>query len=330
MAPSVQLRRGNCRDWRLPEAPDLVITNPPWGKRLGGPAARDEDGAEVWSAEDGADDSLEEAWTDLRVFLKEQCPGVPAAFASLPAHRSAWVPCLLVAVAVCPPAASLRSQVAVAVTACCAVLCRSPGMDSQRHKGSDPSAADEGHAPSPPIARRCRLPPPPLRNPPAPRCQRRLHRGTARGSAPAPRQSWRRLKLRQQAPRRCRARHHAGRTPATSLQSLHGRSPPCSIRCVQAGRVAAGKAHACAALGCVRPEPDTWSLHAGVHVCASTVAGTAAADSCEQASAAAMPQLTCCACADGLLHGDCLLVATACSLQPLCEMTGSTGDGSQV
>lgn len=74
VAASVQLRLGNCRDWCLPEAPDIVITNPPWGKRLGGPqgypGGGDDDG--LMESESAA----EEAWGDLRVFLKEQCAGV--------------------------------------------------------------------------------------------------------------------------------------------------------------------------------------------------------------------------------------------------------------
>lgn len=72
VAASVQLRLGNCRDWRLPEAPDIVITNPPWGKRLGGQQGFPGSGDEGLVESEGA---AEEAWGDLRVFLKEQCPG---------------------------------------------------------------------------------------------------------------------------------------------------------------------------------------------------------------------------------------------------------------
>lgn len=73
MAPSVQLHLGNCHDWVLPEAPDIVITNPPWGRRLGGP--QDYFGSEDEEPEEEA--KAEEAWADLRQFLKGQCPGAP-------------------------------------------------------------------------------------------------------------------------------------------------------------------------------------------------------------------------------------------------------------
>eukprot|EP00892_Ulva_mutabilis_P010337 jgi/Ulvmu1/7676/UM038_0106.1 len=80
VAPSVQLRIGNCRDWRLPQTPDLVVTNPPWGRRLGGPQSRNfDDGTEECAGEEeGEEEPAAAAWADLGAFLKGQCPGAHA------------------------------------------------------------------------------------------------------------------------------------------------------------------------------------------------------------------------------------------------------------
>jgi 23S rRNA G2445 N2-methylase RlmL len=76
-----------------PNAPKLVVTNPPWGKRIGAgePAGRrragpgdyddeygDEDSFDrdttVGSNDISAEEALEQVWNSLGVFLKRECP----------------------------------------------------------------------------------------------------------------------------------------------------------------------------------------------------------------------------------------------------------------
>jgi 23S rRNA G2445 N2-methylase RlmL len=77
-----------------PDAPRLVVTNPPWGKRIGAgePADRrragpgdydddydgDDDGFDrdttVASSDVSAEEALEQVWNSLGVFLKRECP----------------------------------------------------------------------------------------------------------------------------------------------------------------------------------------------------------------------------------------------------------------
>lgn len=67
MADLVRLQRGLCGEWQLPpraDGPLLVVTNPPWGRRLEGGHG------------DGADDGdLVDAWRQLAWFLRQQCAG---------------------------------------------------------------------------------------------------------------------------------------------------------------------------------------------------------------------------------------------------------------
>lgn len=66
VTPLVGLRHGNCQDWRLQEAPSLVITNPPWGQRLGYDSSTD------------SISSVSDSWRSLGDFLKREAPGTDA------------------------------------------------------------------------------------------------------------------------------------------------------------------------------------------------------------------------------------------------------------
>ena len=88
---------GDCADWVLPGGPpDLVVTNPPWGRRLpsssrargGGSSGSSErpegageeggGGARAGEAEEAAAGAVggeEEAWRSLNTFLRGQCSG---------------------------------------------------------------------------------------------------------------------------------------------------------------------------------------------------------------------------------------------------------------
>lgn len=98
MAPMVRLHAGECRDWRLPRPPTLVVCNPPWGQRLLNPSREDsyggrgeeEDVDAWWHAEAApprqpqrrpdaaAGEQLAATWWDLSAFLKQQAPGATA------------------------------------------------------------------------------------------------------------------------------------------------------------------------------------------------------------------------------------------------------------
>ena len=100
MRPIVRLHAGECRDWRLPHPPALVVCNPPWGQRLLNPSREDsyggrgeEEEADVdawWHAEAApqrppqrrpdaaAGEQLAATWWDLSAFLKQQAPGATA------------------------------------------------------------------------------------------------------------------------------------------------------------------------------------------------------------------------------------------------------------
>ena len=96
----IRLHHGECRDWRLPRPPALVVSNPPWGQRLLNPEREDsfsrgdESNVEAWwhkeeappqrqpprqQRQDGAaQQQLADTWWDLSAFLKQQTPGATA------------------------------------------------------------------------------------------------------------------------------------------------------------------------------------------------------------------------------------------------------------
>lgn len=52
--PMVRLHHGECGSWRLPRPPPLVVSNPPWGQRLGaysGDDAGGEEDVDAWWAD---------------------------------------------------------------------------------------------------------------------------------------------------------------------------------------------------------------------------------------------------------------------------------------
>jgi 23S rRNA G2445 N2-methylase RlmL len=83
---SVRLRHGSCASWQLPAVPDMVVTNPPWGRRLLGsrsgrlhsPHDGNSDGvgeSATWHDAEQLDCELEAAWLDLKRFLRDGCCG---------------------------------------------------------------------------------------------------------------------------------------------------------------------------------------------------------------------------------------------------------------
>lgn len=70
----VRLRRGDCSSWTLPRTPDVVVTNPPWGKRLedrgGSSSGRKDDFFETGS--------ISGSWSKLGTFLKREAQGSDA------------------------------------------------------------------------------------------------------------------------------------------------------------------------------------------------------------------------------------------------------------
>lgn len=97
MRPMIRLHKGECRDWRLPRPPALVVSNPPWGQRLLNPEREDsfsrgdESDLEAWWHSDEAPprrqpprqqrqdaEQLAATWWDLSAFLKQQAPGATA------------------------------------------------------------------------------------------------------------------------------------------------------------------------------------------------------------------------------------------------------------
>lgn len=103
MEAAVEYRLGDCGGWQLGGLrPSLVVTNPPWGLRLGGEAGgrgrgqggggRGEDGDGAWGGREGAGGGgegrwesvaeepsskgeLEGSWRALSDFLRQQCGG---------------------------------------------------------------------------------------------------------------------------------------------------------------------------------------------------------------------------------------------------------------
>eukprot|EP00890_Picochlorum_soloecismus_P001063 jgi/Picsp_1/1958/NSC_05424-R1_thump domain protein len=70
----IRLRRGDCSSWSLPRPPDMVVTNPPWGKRLedaAGSSSRRRD--EFFES-----DSISGSWSKLGSFLKREAQGSDA------------------------------------------------------------------------------------------------------------------------------------------------------------------------------------------------------------------------------------------------------------
>ncbi|CEG00779.1 DNA methylase, N-6 adenine-specific, conserved site [Ostreococcus tauri] len=90
----VEIFRNNCETFRLPskidpEARRVIVTNPPWGKRIGaGGDAEGDDGyagdgefdrdTTVNSNGVSAEEALEQCWNSLGVFLKRECPDTSA------------------------------------------------------------------------------------------------------------------------------------------------------------------------------------------------------------------------------------------------------------
>jgi hypothetical protein len=73
---AVCLHHGNCAEWRLPEVPDLVVTNPLWGVRQNRQASAD---ANFRSGGDwDRAGRVESSWHELRAFLTSQCPAITA------------------------------------------------------------------------------------------------------------------------------------------------------------------------------------------------------------------------------------------------------------
>ena len=89
MRDSVRLRHGSCLGWKLPQAPDLVVTNPPWGARIGGGdddafepqrSQHDDTGLAQGHKHGGREmGDLEATWRELQDFLKDQCGGAQLA-----------------------------------------------------------------------------------------------------------------------------------------------------------------------------------------------------------------------------------------------------------
>ncbi|KAJ9521264.1 hypothetical protein QJQ45_022969, partial [Haematococcus lacustris] len=82
-----RLHQGDAASWTLPQAPDLVVTNPPWGLRLGSQRSDDDqDDAEERAGprgllpdlEPGDEGQLESSWRSLATFLRAQCPDATA------------------------------------------------------------------------------------------------------------------------------------------------------------------------------------------------------------------------------------------------------------
>jgi 23S rRNA G2445 N2-methylase RlmL len=103
MARMVRLHHGECRGWELPRPPTVIVSNPPWARRLGGRTEGDDNGegvAEWWEKEatreqqqraaaqqpsrdfqqqqQREDAALAATWYDLSAFLKQQCGGSKA------------------------------------------------------------------------------------------------------------------------------------------------------------------------------------------------------------------------------------------------------------
>lgn len=64
----VKLHHGDCREWKLPKKPTLVMSNPPWGRRL----SLQRNGGD----EEGDETSM--SWSALGAFLKREAGGANA------------------------------------------------------------------------------------------------------------------------------------------------------------------------------------------------------------------------------------------------------------
>ena len=70
----IRFHHGDCDAWTLPHAPNLVVTNPPWGQRLMGR----EDGGGGGGGDgyaDPAEAQLAAAWHGLSSFMKREAGG---------------------------------------------------------------------------------------------------------------------------------------------------------------------------------------------------------------------------------------------------------------
>jgi 23S rRNA G2445 N2-methylase RlmL len=72
---SVRLRLGNCSTWILPNSPDVLVTNPPWGERLSGADGLSDGASVAESVLDTEGGGPVQAWQDLRDFMKRECGG---------------------------------------------------------------------------------------------------------------------------------------------------------------------------------------------------------------------------------------------------------------
>lgn len=67
MQPMVRLHHGECREWRLPRPPAVVVSNPPWGQRLSGERQQESEFA-------GGSGDVEEWWHDEAQASRQQRP----------------------------------------------------------------------------------------------------------------------------------------------------------------------------------------------------------------------------------------------------------------
>eukprot|EP00798_Chlamydomonas_sp_ICE-L_P015600 gene15601-21704_t len=72
---NVMLSVGNCGTWVPTKQPTLVVTNPPWGRRLMPDRRSQEEfgSSEAAGSDEGTPDELRETWLSLSNFLRTQC-----------------------------------------------------------------------------------------------------------------------------------------------------------------------------------------------------------------------------------------------------------------
>ena len=84
MREAVRFQLGNCKDWRPRHRPTCVVVNPPWGSRLladeamiGAEDTRSVEQGLSTAEEPGVGPELQQAWHDLRDFLKVHWVSMP-------------------------------------------------------------------------------------------------------------------------------------------------------------------------------------------------------------------------------------------------------------